>query len=100
MKTDPRFNQDAMAASDHAYDLETLDRGASENRNSYHLGVLIAQHLLVGGGSESNHSRAPLTRVTIGCPRCSTQLRLPAKRSGRVRCPSCGASFEANTRSP
>jgi hypothetical protein len=59
MKTDPRFNQDAMAAPDHAHDLEAFDRGVSENRNSYHLAVLIAQHLLVG--SESNHSRAPLT---------------------------------------
>jgi hypothetical protein len=36
-------------------------------------------------------------RVTRRCPSCGRTLRLPAGRSGRVRCPGCGAGFEAST---
>jgi hypothetical protein len=36
-------------------------------------------------------------RVARRCPSCSRTLRLPAGRSGRVRCPGCGAGFEAST---
>lgn len=36
-------------------------------------------------------------RVTRGCPSCGRSLRLPAGRSGRVRCPGCGAAFETST---
>ena len=39
----------------------------------------------------------PLPRVPRTCPGCSRTLRLPAGRSGRVRCPACGASFEAHS---
>ncbi len=31
------------------------------------------------------------------CPNCTRRLRLPAGRSGRVRCPGCGAAFETAT---
>jgi len=31
------------------------------------------------------------------CPACGRNLRLPRGRSGTVRCPSCGAPFEART---
>lgn len=36
-------------------------------------------------------------RVERACPRCARRLRLPAGRSGRVRCPGCGAAFETTT---
>lgn len=36
-------------------------------------------------------------RVARRCPSCGRTLRLPAGRSGRVRCPGCGAAFEAST---
>jgi ubiquitin-protein ligase len=36
-------------------------------------------------------------RVSRPCPACSRTLRLPRGRRGRVRCPGCGASFEAVT---
>lgn len=36
-------------------------------------------------------------RVACTCPGCARTLRLPAGRAGRVRCPGCGASFEART---
>ncbi len=36
-------------------------------------------------------------RVARRCPSCERTLRLPAGRRGRVRCPGCGASFEAST---
>jgi len=36
-------------------------------------------------------------RVIRPCPRCGAELRLPAGRSGTVRCPKCGGSFETAT---
>ena len=36
-------------------------------------------------------------RVVRPCPRCGAQLRLPAGRSGAVRCPKCGSAFETAT---
>jgi hypothetical protein len=36
-------------------------------------------------------------RVARRCPSCGRTLRLPAGRHGRVRCPGCGAAFEAST---
>lgn len=36
----------------------------------------------------------PRERVLRVCPGCSRQLRLPAGRSGLVRCPACGQRFE------
>jgi ubiquitin-protein ligase len=36
-------------------------------------------------------------RVERPCPNCARTLRLPRGRSGRVRCPACGAAFEAET---
>ena len=37
------------------------------------------------------------THVERRCPGCKTRLRLPAGRSGKVRCPVCQNSFSANT---
>ena len=36
-------------------------------------------------------------RVSHPCPACARTLRLPRGRRGRVRCPGCGAVFEAVT---
>jgi ubiquitin-protein ligase len=36
-------------------------------------------------------------RVARPCPSCGRTLRLPVGRRGRVRCPGCGAAFEAST---
>jgi hypothetical protein len=37
------------------------------------------------------------TRVTRSCPQCASVLRLPAGRSGTVRCPRCSATFAVCT---
>jgi ubiquitin-protein ligase len=39
----------------------------------------------------------PDDRVERPCPNCARTLRLPSGRSGRVRCPGCGAAFETET---
>jgi hypothetical protein len=36
-------------------------------------------------------------RAIRTCPHCGTKLRLPAGRTGSVRCPACAVSFEATT---
>jgi ubiquitin-protein ligase/DNA-directed RNA polymerase subunit RPC12/RpoP len=36
-------------------------------------------------------------RVAYSCPGCARTLRLPSGRAGQVRCPGCGARFEART---
>jgi ubiquitin-protein ligase len=36
-------------------------------------------------------------RVVRECPDCAAKLRLPAGRSGTVRCPKCARVFEART---
>ena len=36
-------------------------------------------------------------RVPCPCPGCGRTLRLPPGRAGHVRCPGCGAHFEART---
>ena len=36
-------------------------------------------------------------RVAVPCPGCARTLRLPPRRAGQVRCPACGARFEACT---
>jgi len=36
-------------------------------------------------------------RVVRACPSCARQLRLQRGRTGSVRCPACGAEFQAQT---
>jgi hypothetical protein len=36
-------------------------------------------------------------RITIVCPNCSQQIRVPAGRSGSIRCPPCGHRFTCCT---
>jgi predicted Zn finger-like uncharacterized protein len=40
---------------------------------------------------------APADKVVISCPNCSAQLRVPAGRTGNVKCPKCETIFEART---
>lgn len=47
--------------------------------------------------SWSDIAAAPSERIVVRCPKCSTQLRLTAAKSGTVKCPKCGTSFEART---
>ena len=35
------------------------------------------------------------TKVEIGCPKCSSKLRVPSSYTGSVRCPSCSEVFSA-----
>jgi LSD1 subclass zinc finger protein len=37
------------------------------------------------------------SHVIVKCPGCPQQLRVPSGKEGRVRCPSCGTTFEART---
>ena len=36
-------------------------------------------------------------KVIVNCPHCDTQLRLPAGKSGNIKCPNCGEKFFAET---
>lgn len=50
------------------------------------------------GGRVRWHETPPRDgRVPFPCPGCARTLRLPPGRAGRVRCPGCGARFEART---
>lgn len=66
-------------------------RSRYRNRDSYHLAALVAHYILL------NEPHWRLAKVTVQCPNCRTGLRLPAGRSGQVRCPTCSVSFQANT---
>ena len=48
-----------------------------------------------GVGSDA-HAKSN-ERVIRHCPHCRVGLRLPAGRSGTVRCPTCGGDFRTNT---
>jgi hypothetical protein len=48
-----------------------------------------------GGGLGSRATAAE--RVIRHCPHCRAGLRLPAGRSGTVRCPACAGDFQTNT---
>jgi ubiquitin-protein ligase len=37
------------------------------------------------------------SKIIVYCTKCSQQIRVPGGRSGRVKCPNCGTSFEART---
>jgi len=50
-----------------------------------------------GGGSGSGARAMAAERVIRHCPHCRAGLRLPAGRSGAVRCPACGRDFQTNT---
>jgi hypothetical protein len=57
------------------------------------LALTVDEHR--GSGSAA---RATATeRVIRHCPHCRAGLRLPAGRSGAVRCPECGRDFQTNT---
>jgi hypothetical protein len=49
------------------------------------------------GAAREPGAAATSERVVRHCPRCRTSLRLPAGRSGTVRCPACGHDFQTNT---
>lgn len=44
-----------------------------------------------------SHISTTPQRVQVVCTSCSTKLAVPSGRSGRVRCPKCGFSFEVST---
>lgn len=50
---------------------------------------------LASGARTAEEPAVP--RVVRQCPQCAAGLRLPAGRSGAVRCPRCGHAFEAST---
>ena len=41
----------------------------------------------------SEHKRLSETKIEIGCPVCSRQLRVPENYTGSVKCPDCSNSF-------
>ena len=50
------------------------------------------------GAPAAGEAPPPSTeRVVRHCPHCRAGLRLPAGRSGTVRCPGCGQDFRTNT---
>ena len=57
------------------------------------LALTVDEHR--GGGSAAGATAAE--RVIRHCPHCRVGLRLPAGRSGAVRCPECGRDFQTNT---
>jgi len=50
-----------------------------------------------GGGSGSGARAMAAERVIRHCPHCRAGLRVPAGRSGTVRCPACAGDFQTNT---
>jgi len=50
-----------------------------------------------GGGSGWGARATAAERVIRHCPHCRAGLRLPAGRSGTVRCPACAGDFQTNT---
>jgi len=50
-----------------------------------------------GAGTGSSARATAAERVIRHCPHCRAGLRLPAGRSGAVRCPECGRDFQTNT---
>lgn len=56
----------------------------------------VAFDMRVAGGQVHWHEEES-ERVVIDCPSCRGKLRLPAGRRGIVRCPRCGAEFQATT---
>ena len=46
---------------------------------------------------EAPRTDPPPLRVEVQCPECRTRLRVPSGKRGRVKCPACSATFEANT---
>jgi ubiquitin-protein ligase len=52
-----------------------------------------SDHVLFDGEGAA----ASVERVVRGCPHCGAKLRLPAGRTGSVRCPKCAGDFEART---
>jgi hypothetical protein len=57
------------------------------------LALIVDERAGVGSGSPATAAE----RVIRHCPHCRTGLRLPAGRSGAVRCPACGRDFQTNT---
>ena len=52
------------------------------------------------GGDDPAPDGRSLGRVACSCPNCHVVLRLPAGRTGVVRCPRCGNRFPAKTGGP
>jgi len=57
------------------------------------LALNVDERAGVGSGSRATTAE----RVIRHCPHCRAGLRLPAGRSGAVRCPACGRDFQTNT---
>jgi hypothetical protein len=60
------------------------------------LALTVDERADVGPASREPEPRAT-ERVIRHCPQCRAGLRLPAGRSGTVRCPACGRDFQTNT---
>jgi hypothetical protein len=60
------------------------------------LALTVDERAGVGSGPRATPSKAA-ERVIRHCPHCRAGLRLPAGRSGAVRCPACGRDFQTNT---
>jgi hypothetical protein len=59
--------------------------------------ALVVEGPVRGGSARVDPGVEPAERVIRHCPHCRAGLRLPAGRSGAVRCPSCGRDFQTNT---
>ena len=92
--------------------VEDLDRLFSEYIDDTYEGKfpgLFDEVFLAGGASHSSELDEPTQntqrsgtsidtdRTIIKCPSCSTALRVPSGKSGKVRCKRCGHLFEATT---
>ena len=67
---------------------------------TYYTDVLDNNNYYLDGSpfSETKPSNlAKPDRVIKECPSCGTRLRLPGKKSGRVKCNNCGEAFETST---
>jgi hypothetical protein len=59
--------------------------------------ALVVEASTPGDRAPRAAAAPPDERVIRHCPHCRAALRLPAGRSGAVRCPACGRDFRTNT---
>jgi len=48
---------------------------------------------IIDGMGMNNQSTQSSEKITLECPHCETNIRLPAEYSGNARCPSCKEEF-------
>jgi len=87
--------QIAAVVTNSRYTRSALQLGRDTGVYLLHVSDLRNADKFFGRSQKYDHSEG---KAICECPRCRVRLRLPAGRSGQVRCPNCGGSFHASTK--